>query len=139
MRGFGKSPMKSLSRLPAYPSLFLTLGLAAQAPPQNPAEMATREEPATFKARVNLVLVPVVVRDRQGRALGNLKQEGFQLFDKGKSQVIMKCSIEKSAGCKGRRRTTDGSPERRCRDSVNGGVTCSFRAANVRERMPNRS
>jgi VWFA-related protein len=79
-------------------SLWLTLVLAAQAPPQNPAEMATREEPATFKARVNLVLVPVVVRDRQGRALGSLKQEDFQLFDKGKPQIISKFSIEKSGG-----------------------------------------
>jgi VWFA-related protein len=79
-------------------SLFLTLGLAGQAPPQNQAEMATHDEPATFRARVNLVLVPVVVRDRQGRALGNLKQEDFQLFDKGKPQVISKFSIEKSGG-----------------------------------------
>src|ERR1035438_9263713 len=99
MRGSGSSPIRSLRKLPAHLSLFLALGLAAQAPPsQNPAEMATREEPATFKARVNLVLVPVVVRDRQGRTLGNLKQEDFQLFDKGKPQVITKFSIEKSGG-----------------------------------------
>jgi hypothetical protein len=52
-----------------YLSLWLALVLAGPAPPQNPAEMATREEPATFKARVNRVPVPVVVRDRQGRAL----------------------------------------------------------------------
>jgi hypothetical protein len=56
-------------------SLLLTLGLAGQAPPQNQAEMATHDEPATFRARVNLVLVPVVVRDRQWHALGSLKQE----------------------------------------------------------------
>ena len=98
MRGSGSSPVRSLRKLPAHLSLFLTLGLSAQAPPQNPAEMATREEPATFKARVNLVLVPVVVRDRQGHALGNLKQEDFQLFDKGKPQVVTKFSIEKSGG-----------------------------------------
>src|ERR1035437_3921503 len=98
MHGSGSSPVRSLRKLPAHLSLFLTLGLAAQAPPQNPAEMATREEPATFKARVNLVLVPVVVRDRQGHALGSLKQEDFHLFDKGKPQVILKFSIEKSGG-----------------------------------------
>jgi len=78
MHGSGNSPIRSLRRLPVYLSLFLTRGLAAQAPPQNPAEMATREEPATFEARVNLVLVPVVVRDR---VIGNRKRIEMCLRD----------------------------------------------------------
>ena len=53
-----------------------------QTPAKPPAEMATHDEPAMFKARVNLVIVPVVVRDRQGKAVGNLKQEDFQLLDR---------------------------------------------------------
>jgi VWFA-related protein len=69
-------------------------------PPQNPvpantAEMTTHDEPATFKARVNLVMVPVVVRDKQGRAIGNLTKDDFQLFDKGKPQLISRFSLEK--------------------------------------------
>ena len=60
--------------------------------------MATHDEPALFKARVNLVMVPVVVRDRQGKAVGTLKQEDFQLFDKGKPQYIARFSMEKAAG-----------------------------------------
>jgi VWFA-related protein len=71
-----------------------------QAPPPNVAETVTREEPATFKARVNLVMVPVVVRDKLGRSVGNLKQEDFTLFDKGKPQVITRFSIEASAAVK---------------------------------------
>src|SRR5450759_2261167 len=59
--------------------------------------MATHDEPAPFKARVNLVMVPVVVRDRQGKAVGTLKQEDFQLFDKGKPQFIARFSMERAA------------------------------------------
>jgi len=58
--------------------------------------MSSHETPATFKSKVNLVLVPVVVRDGQGRAVGNLKQEDFQILDRGKPQVISKFSVEKS-------------------------------------------
>ena len=60
--------------------------------------MTSHDAPATFKAKVNLVLVPVVVRDGQGRAIGNLTKEDFLLFDKGKPQAITKFSVEKSGG-----------------------------------------
>ena len=60
--------------------------------------MAAHDEPALFKARVNLVMVPVVVRDRKGNAVGNLKQEDFQLFDKGKPQYIARFSMERAGG-----------------------------------------
>ena len=41
-------------------------------------------------------MVPVVVRDGKGKAIGTLQKEDFQLFDKGKPQVISKFSIEKA-------------------------------------------
>lgn len=65
----------------------------AQAP-----EMATREleAPPNFRSKVNLVLVPVIVRDRNGNPIGTLKKEDFDLLDKGKPQVIVKFSIEKA-------------------------------------------
>ena len=69
-----------------------------QTPAKPPAEMATHDEPAMFKARVNLVVVPVVVRDRKGNAVGSFKQEDFQLFDKGKPQFIARFSVERVAG-----------------------------------------
>jgi VWFA-related protein len=61
---------------------------------QNTAEMTTRDATPTFSTGVNLVLVPVVVRDKNGHAIGNLHKEDFQLFDKGKLQFISKFSIE---------------------------------------------
>jgi VWFA-related protein len=63
---------------------------------QTPPEVTSQETQVTFSSRVNLVSVPVVVRDREGRAVGNLTQDDFQLFDKGKLQVISKFSVEKT-------------------------------------------
>jgi VWFA-related protein len=70
--------------------------VGAQAPAQNQPEVSSHEAPITFSSRVNLISVPVVVRDKQGRAVGSLQKEDFQLFDKGKPQTITKFSIEKT-------------------------------------------
>ena len=59
-------------------------------------EVVTRDTPATFRTKVNLVLVPVVVRDSRGKAVGTLTKDDFQLFDKGKVQFISKFSVEKT-------------------------------------------
>jgi VWFA-related protein len=75
-------------------------GAPAQDSPQNPsanlAEITSHQAPATFSSKVNLVSVPVVVRDSKGRAVGGLRQEDFRLFDKGKLQVITKFSIQQN-------------------------------------------
>jgi VWFA-related protein len=41
-------------------------------------------------------MVPVVVRDSKGKAIGNLQKEDFHVFDKGKPQVITRFSVEKA-------------------------------------------
>ena len=63
----------------------LLLALVAMA--QSPANPAGEETP-TFQAGVNLVQVPVTVRDRDGRPVAGLKKEDFELFDKGKRREI---------------------------------------------------
>jgi VWFA-related protein len=64
---------------------------AASGPSQ---EISSRDELATFKVKVNLVLVRVVVRDSSGRAIGNLRQQDFELFDNRKPQVIKQFAVE---------------------------------------------
>src|SRR5271157_443839 len=75
---------------------------APTAASQNTPEMATRDEPTAFQAKVNLVMVLVVVRNPQGRAIGDLAKENFQLFDKGKPQEISRFTVEKIGAPAGR-------------------------------------
>lgn len=60
----------------------------------------TRDEPAMFKTHVNLVMVPVVVRDGKGKTVTGLTKSDFLLFDKGKPQTITRFSMEKSGSQK---------------------------------------
>jgi len=57
-----------------------------------------QHESVTFKARVNRVTVPVVVRDREGNAVGGLRKEDFQLFDNGKRQEVAEFLIGRTGG-----------------------------------------
>jgi VWFA-related protein len=61
---------------------------------QNSAELASHDEPTTFKVNVKLVVVRAVVRDSQGHAVGNLHREDFQIFDRGKPQTITQFDVE---------------------------------------------
>jgi VWFA-related protein len=94
--------MLSLLRCLAFSALCQAL---AQPPSQSEPEVVLHEAPATFTSRVNLVSVPVVIRDKDGHAVGGLKLEDFQLFDKGKPQVITKFTIQTSTSAT----TTDAS------------------------------
>jgi VWFA-related protein len=67
-----------------------------ESPSQSTPEISQHDETPTFKVKVSLVEVRVVVRDAKGKAIGNLKQEDFQLLDNGKPEVISKFSVERS-------------------------------------------
>jgi VWFA-related protein len=74
-------------------------------------EIATHDEPTTFKVNSKLVVVRAVVRDSQGRAVGTLHQEDFQVFDKGKPQVVTQFDVEQpgSLTAKARRESEKNS------------------------------
>ncbi|MGC1414350.1 MAG: VWA domain-containing protein [Candidatus Acidiferrum sp.] len=90
---------------PAAPATTPVTTPAPQAPaepakPQAPissndnAELSSHDTAPTFKVRVNLVLVRVVVRDQEGHVVPNLHKEDFQLSDNRKPQTISTFSVE---------------------------------------------
>src|SRR5438270_12583847 len=70
----------------------LTAGQNPPAPPASPQPPASAQPPAqqqpTFKVRVDYVEVDVVVTDRQGNLVRDLKKEDFQVLEDGKNQTI---------------------------------------------------
>jgi VWFA-related protein len=83
-----------LAQAQEAPTKTETQSPAAQTPANDTSEVSTRDTPPTFRVRVNLVLVRVVVRDNTGKVVTNLKKEDFQLSDNRKSQVISTFSTE---------------------------------------------
>jgi VWFA-related protein len=81
--------------IPRFLAVWMVVsGIFAQAP--EAPEVRGHENAPSFRIRVetNLVTVPVVVRDRDGRPVGNLERKDFQLFDSGKLQEITGFKVE---------------------------------------------
>src|SRR5437867_10457851 len=61
---------------------------AGQNPPPAPPAPPPQTQQPTFKLRVDYVEVDVVVADRQGNLVRDLKKEDFQVMEDGKPQAI---------------------------------------------------
>jgi VWFA-related protein len=85
------APASPAPQTPAQPAKPQTTGSG------DGAELSSRDTAPTFKVRVNLVLVRVVVRDQQGKVVPNLSKEDFVLSDNRKPQIISTFSVETPA------------------------------------------
>ena len=88
-----QSPAAPASAPPTVPAV-PTADAGKSKPASATSEVVTRDTGTTFKVRVNLVLVRVVVRDEHGNIVDNLKKEDFQLFDNRKPQAIATFAVE---------------------------------------------
>jgi len=68
-------------------------------------EVSMQDTGTTFKLRVNLVQVHVIVRDSADRPVENLHNVDFQLFDNGKLQAITTFGVETAKSRKERAET----------------------------------
>jgi len=71
---------------------FLILAFAQFAMAQ--AVQSQQDATAKVEVHVDRVLIPVVVRDAQGHAVGDMKEADFQVFDNGKPRAITAFTIE---------------------------------------------
>ena len=77
---------------------------------QQPKDPPTQDSGFTFKSGVNVVLVPVVVRDKQNHTVGDLKKDNFQIFDRGKQQTISGFTIQKRISFKNNETAPTSAP-----------------------------
>jgi len=86
---------------------FVFLGFALSAY-QTP-DLTPQDEPTKFRSTLNVVLVPVLVRDASGRAVGTLHREDFQVFDDNKLQTLTGFTVQRRTIISGEERRSDGS------------------------------
>jgi VWFA-related protein len=83
---------------------FLVFSLWVHLAAEQKKETPAADGNVKIQVSVNAVLVPVVVRDSQGRAVGNLRKEDFQAFDKDKLQIVSGFIVQKRVGVEGERK-----------------------------------
>jgi VWFA-related protein len=82
--------MNRPTKIAALIALLAGVTLAGQAPAPSPTPVP---QTPTFKVQVDYVDVDVLVTDRQGQFVGDLKKEDFQVLEDGKPQTIANFSV----------------------------------------------
>src|SRR2546428_3750036 len=101
--------MRSLARILAATCILATAALAQQ-PAQQPPPPADQPQtpPPVFRTGINFVRVDVIVSDKNGNAIADLKQTDFELTEDGKPQSVEAFKLVRLDG--GVMPTKDGPP-----------------------------
>lgn len=101
---------------PATQPAVVTAGPPQPTPAAKPATVP--DKGFTLRLEVPEVLVPVVVRDKQGHAVGNLGKEDFTVFDSGKERAITGFTVIRSSAAAAPPAASAGVPENAAGNSV---------------------
>jgi VWFA-related protein len=113
-RDVGTSPATTSSAPPAQ-ALTRPIGIPTSLPPPAaPLEIAppatVPDDGARLRIETDEVLVPVVVRDKQRHAVGNLGRGDFTVFDQGTARPISGFNVIESATARNMARAVESAP-----------------------------
>jgi VWFA-related protein len=112
----GRLPEPPLAASPGPAAPSTATNTASQPQPISTTPVSPTSEAETqfsappIELNVSRVLVPVVVRDKQGHIVGNLKKEDFRVLDEGKPRPVSAFNVEKR-GPVGGQAAMDAKPD----------------------------
>jgi VWFA-related protein len=86
---------------------FLVFSLWVPLAGKQATEPPSQSSAGKIVINVNVVMVPVVVHDAHGHAVGDLKKEDFQIFDNNKPQFVSGFTIQKRAAAERNQRASE--------------------------------
>jgi VWFA-related protein len=116
----GQAPQEPAPPKPAAD----TPSLPSSKPETEPkTEVSVQDTGNTFKLRVNLVQVHVIVRGNAGKPVEGLRKEDFQLHDNGKLQPITTFAVETAQSRKERTEAAEKTQESDGQDAASSSAT----------------